>query len=45
MSDLIATVLLLFEYKCGRTAMGVLYNGNVIKDALVALLKLVCECS
>ena len=38
MNGLIATVLLLIECKCGWIAMGVLYNGNVIKDALVALL-------
>ena len=37
MYGLIATVLLLIERKCGWIAMGVLYNGNVNKDALVAL--------
>ena len=44
MYGLIATVLLLIECKCGWIAMGVSYNGNVNKDALVALSNLLYEC-
>ena len=45
MYGLIATVLLLIERKCGWIAMGVLYNGDVNKDVLVALSILLYECS
>jgi len=44
MYGLIATILLLIECKCGWIAMGVSYNGNVNKDALVALSNLLYEC-
>jgi hypothetical protein len=45
MNGLIVTVLLLIECKCGWIAMGVLYDGKGNKDALVALLNSLYECS
>ena len=44
MYGLIATVLLLIGCKCGLIAMGESYNGNVNKEALVALSNSLYEC-
>ena len=45
MHGLMATVLLLIECRYGWIAMGILYNGYVNTDALVALLNSLSECS